>query len=346
MFYTRYQSLCRMRGVTPSGGADEMNLNRATVTFWKKESFSPRQSTLEKLSAYFGVPISYLNGEESACCPLCGGSGIDHTAWHRRFEQAAERFGFCWNMTLRQKALAHAREELHPAGPRNRQQELWNDLAKAHFSHSLELCNYATEHCSFPAYRRRLLEQFAWEEYLSPEVLHYWQHQPTPPDTASLYRMPESPFCLYREAEPSGTSHPAAAEPIRLTGVIPLLGRIAAGAPILAEEHIEEYLPTALPHPEEYFALRVKGDSMIGAGIQNGDTVTIHKQETARHGQIVACLVNGEEATLKRFTVSEGTVLLLPENSRYQPIVVRPGDFETGKAKILGVAIEVSHRLS
>lgn len=353
MFYTRYLSLCQMRGVSPSGGADEMNINRATVTFWKKDGFSPRQSTLEKLSGYFGVPLSYLTGEETEPCPLCGGSGPDHALHHRSWKTAVEQFGFCWNRTLREASLARAQQSLSAELPPEEQITFFHELAKAHFSQSLELCDYNPAHISLPHFRRLLLMKLSWEERLSPSVFTHLKEQPipTPRHASPLCVLPKTLFHLATlpvspaPAAAIRLNDSAAIEPVHFTGAIPLLGRIAAGSPLIAEEHIEEYIPTSLPHPEEYFALRIKGDSMIGAGIHDGDTVMIHRQDTARHGQIVACLVNNEEATLKRFTVSENTVLLLPENSKYQPIVVKPGDFETGKAKILGVATEVKHPL-
>lgn len=111
---------------------------------------------------------------------------------------------------------------------------------------------------------------------------------------------------------------------------IPLLGRIAAGSPILAEENIEEYLsfPKTMFRSGEYFALHVKGDSMIEGGINDGDIAILKKQNTANNGDIVAALLT-EEATLKRLKITGGRAQLMPENVAYQPI---PAD----NASILG----------
>ena len=105
-----------------------------------------------------------------------------------------------------------------------------------------------------------------------------------------------------------------------LEGKIPLLGSVAAGAPILAQECIEDYI-TFDTHgrPGEYFALRVRGESMIKAGILPGDLVIIHRQHTAYNGEIVVALP-GDEATVKRFHRENGQIWLLPENDDYQPI--------------------------
>ena len=133
--------------------------------------------------------------------------------------------------------------------------------------------------------------------------------------------------------------------PISSVPMIPVYGKIAAGAPILAEEDIISYEPgEGIKNPEEYFYLAVQGDSMINADIPNGSLVLIHKQNCAENGQIVACLVNGDSATLKRYRHQDDTVFLIPENSRYDPIIVKSSDFESGYAKILGVAVEVISR--
>jgi repressor LexA len=104
---------------------------------------------------------------------------------------------------------------------------------------------------------------------------------------------------------------------------IPLLGRIAAGTPILAEENIEEYLslPKSMFRSGEYFALHVKGDSMIEGGIHDGDIAIIKKQNTSNSGDIIAALVS-DEATLKRLKITGNKVQLVPENSAYAPIIV------------------------
>ena len=109
---------------------------------------------------------------------------------------------------------------------------------------------------------------------------------------------------------------------------IPILGRIAAGAPIYAEENIEGYTFTDLNGGAEYFALRVRGDSMIEAGIFDGDKVVVRPQQTAENGEIVVALL-GDSATVKRLRRRGGEVWLMPENPAYDPIDGR-------EAQILG----------
>lgn len=100
-------------------------------------------------------------------------------------------------------------------------------------------------------------------------------------------------------------------------GRIPIVGVVTAGKPILAVENIEGYLPWE--RDPGCFALRVRGDSMLGAGILPGDTVIVRPQPTADHGDIVVALL-GDEATVKRLSVTGEEVWLMPENPAYEPI--------------------------
>jgi len=122
---------------------------------------------------------------------------------------------------------------------------------------------------------------------------------------------------------------------------VPLLGRIAAGSPLLAEEDIEDILPlpTQLVGNDPVFALRVQGDSMIEAGIFDGDLVVVRRQADADDGDIVAALIDGEEATIKRLRRSPGKVILLPENPAYEPMVFTDG------VQLLGRVVAVLRRL-
>lgn len=123
-------------------------------------------------------------------------------------------------------------------------------------------------------------------------------------------------------------------------GSVPLIGAIACGAPILAEEHIEEFVD--LPrHIKADFALTCKGDSMIGAGIQDGDVVYIRQQDTVDNGQIAAVLVDSSEATLKRFYFDGQTVSLLAENPAYPPLIF-PGE-QAANIRVIGRAVAYTH---
>ncbi len=117
---------------------------------------------------------------------------------------------------------------------------------------------------------------------------------------------------------------------------IPLIGSIACGAPILAEEHIEEYINIPKHITNADFALICKGDSMINARIFDGDIVYIRQQSTVENGEIAAVLIDGE-ATLKRVRLYPDRIILEPENPLYDPLVYR-GE-EMNAVRILGKAV-------
>ena len=101
---------------------------------------------------------------------------------------------------------------------------------------------------------------------------------------------------------------------------VPIVGNVAAGSPILAEECIEDYLTFDTGgRSGEYFALRVRGESMLNAGILPGDLVVVRRQQTCSNGEIVVAMIE-DEATVKRFSRQNGHVWLLPENDAYSPI--------------------------
>lgn len=128
---------------------------------------------------------------------------------------------------------------------------------------------------------------------------------------------------------------------------IPVLGRVAAGAPILADENVETtvhvdsfFLGTSAA--DKVFALRVTGESMIEAGIYDGDYIFVRKQLEARPGQIVVAMIDGE-ATVKRYQPDGDVVRLIPENSTMKPIVIRKQDFRS--TTILGIVCGVYRRM-
>lgn len=123
-------------------------------------------------------------------------------------------------------------------------------------------------------------------------------------------------------------THPTGAAPLPPTAPapeppanqVPIVGNVAAGSPILAEECIEDYLTFDTGgRTGEYFALRVRGESMLNAGILPGDLVVVRRQSTANNGEIVVALLE-DEATVKRLSRKNGQIWLLPENEDYSPI--------------------------
>jgi repressor LexA len=126
--------------------------------------------------------------------------------------------------------------------------------------------------------------------------------------------------------------------------VVPLLGRIAAGSPILAEQHVEDHLvvPMGFAGDAEHFALTVRGDSMLDAGILDGDVVIVKAGKAAESGAIVAALLPGpaeDEATVKRMRRQRGKIMLVPENPSLEPFEMDP------RGRILGTVVAVLRKL-
>ena len=121
---------------------------------------------------------------------------------------------------------------------------------------------------------------------------------------------------------------------------LPVVGHVAAGSPILAEENIEEYVsvPGIAGGDDGEYLLRIRGDSMVKAGILPDDFVVVRPQDTAADGEIVVALV-GEEATVKRFFREDDHVRLQPENDEYEPI-------RTREAQVLGRVVGVLRRVA
>lgn len=118
---------------------------------------------------------------------------------------------------------------------------------------------------------------------------------------------------------------------------IAVVGEIACGSPMLAEENIEEYvsLPEKWVGKGEFFILRAKGESMINAGINEGDLVLVRKQSVAEQGQIVVALTADGEATLKRFYLKDGMAVLHPENDEMEDIILDYCDIQGVVSKVI-----------
>lgn len=123
---------------------------------------------------------------------------------------------------------------------------------------------------------------------------------------------------------------------------IPLVGDVAAGTDVLAQQNVEELLPmpTDFTGDGDLFMLRVRGDSMIDAGILDGDFVVVHQQSTANNGDIVIAGIPGEEGTVKTYQRKGNVITLVPSNSRLSPMV-----FPAAEVEIFGRVVTVMRRL-
>ncbi len=205
----------------------------------------------------------------------------------------------------------------------DRQQQIWDYLV-----------SYVDEH-GYPPTVREIGEAVG---LASPSTVH--AHLANLERAGLLKRDPTKPRAL----ELTGRRREAPAEQEEQPRGLPLLGQVAAGGPLLAEQNVEDYIavPAPLSKGGEEFLLRVKGDSMINAGILDGDYVVVRKQPDARNGEIVVALAGddegADEATVKRFFREEGRVRLQPENDALEPIYA-------GHVLVLGKVIGVFRAL-
>jgi repressor LexA len=190
----------------------------------------------------------------------------------------------------------------------DRQQQIWNYLV-----------TYVDRH-GYPPTVREIGEEVG---LASPSTVH--AHLANLERAGLLKRDPTKPRALELIGREKVEPAPVELHGVEMHGAVslPLLGQIAAGAPLLAEQNVEDYL-TMPSSTKGDFMLRVKGDSMIEAGILDGDLVIVRSAQDARNGEIVVALVgddeSADEATVKTFYRENGRVRLQPENSALQPI--------------------------
>lgn len=170
----------------------------------------------------------------------------------------------------------------------------------------------------------------------SPSTVH--SHLSTLQKLGYLRRDPSKPRAIEVRFDPTS----GAAVERRPVRHVPLVGDVAAGTDVLAQENIEETIPVPADFTGdgELFALTVRGDSMIDKGIFDGDLVIARSQAEAREGEIVIAGIPGDEATVKTFTRDGDQVVLLPANERLSPMV-----FEPGEVTIFGRVVTVMRRL-
>jgi repressor LexA len=171
----------------------------------------------------------------------------------------------------------------------------------------------------------------------SPSSVH--SHLATLQRHGYLTRDPAKPRALKVMWDPVSGAVDVERRPVRH---VPLVGQVAAGTDVLAQEHIEEMLPvpTDLTGDGDLFMLTVRGDSMIEAGILDGDYVVAKVQSTADNGDIVVVGIPGDEATVKTYTKSGGKIVLLPANPSLEPM-----EFDPDEVQVFGRVVTVMRRL-
>jgi repressor LexA len=191
----------------------------------------------------------------------------------------------------------------------------------------------------------KFIRNYSDENGMSPTIKEIADKQNIAPPSAlaHIQRLEESGFIertpkqwrsiRVKDATPIGEV------PVKRMMKVPVIGRVAAGVPILAEENIECCIPVDPSVGQsggKVFALRVKGDSMIGANIHDGDYLIVRQQPVADNGDIVVALL-GDEGTVKRLKMNDDEIQLIPENPKYKPTKLKQGD----EFRIVGKALAI-----
>lgn len=181
---------------------------------------------------------------------------------------------------------------------------------------------------------------------IAPSTLSDWKNGRSAPKTDKLKLIAEyfGVSLEYMTGE-GGVSPRRADVQAGIFSRIPIIGEIRAGSPIITNESVLGYENAEVGESDEYFYLKIRGDSMKNIGMIEGALVLFRKQQYADENDVVACLVGGDSATVKRFHRSKKNVYLVPENDEYEPIRLSTDDFESGEARILGVATEIKIKL-
>jgi len=172
------------------------------------------------------------------------------------------------------------------------------------------ILEFISRHCRESGYPPTVREIGFAVGLASPSTVH--AHLAKLEAGGHIRRDPTKPRAMYVRPDPA-----EAASAARDAAALPLVGSVAAGSPRLAEEDVEDWVPTPFAGD---FMLRVSGDSMMNAGILDGDLVVVRRQPTAEEGQVVVARIE-DEATVKRLRRVDGRVQLMPENDAYEPIV-------------------------
>jgi repressor LexA len=173
------------------------------------------------------------------------------------------------------------------------------------------ILDFVSSHCSNYGYPPTVREIGLAVGLASPSTVH--GHLAKLEALGYIRRHATKPRAMLVHSRGRGAEAPAS-----VSGALPLIGAVAAGLPRLAQEDVEDWVP--VPFRGD-FVLRVTGDSMIGAGILDGDMVVVRRQQSADDGEIVVALVDDGEATVKRLRRADGRVVLHAENVAYAPIV-------------------------
>lgn len=301
MFYDLFCKLCEDKGVSVTKATTDIGLSRTIGTKWKKTGATPNGETLNKISTYFGVSIDYLLGTEDEY-------GLTAQDW---------------------KILGVKAKALREQGGLSVLQAY--DDARTRYDYALYDGKLSPDILKdFEENGSRISPMYlvALSEAVGTDGVAYFY-----PQSKKLFELADNPLSDVSIEDSMTFDNLFTIEKKK----IPLLGDIACGKPIYADENRESYVIAGTDINAD-FCLRARGDSMIGARILDGDIVFIQHMEMVRNGEIAAVII-GDEATLKRvyYYPEKGKLVLNPENPKYEPLVY-VGE-ELNEIHILGKAI-------
>ena len=354
-FAKRLRELLDYTGWTQTKLAAETGISKSSINHYLKGDWEGKQDAVFAIARAANVSEAWLMGFDVCrdrfdldyvsviTCPNCGfrynqndaEEKTNHLKRHKKWENAVKLFGFCWPVAHREREKADARNRISAGGLTTSEHvHAQITVFKALFSRSLENADYSTAHVDFATYVAMMLNQDQWKRKIDPHIYNLLvEDYGTKPgiQEGTYYAVP---------------SLPDAAQAIDLASElrIPILGRISAGLPLYAEEHIEGYTLTDLNGGAEYFALKVKGDSMDAIGIKEGYTIIVRRQEEVENGEVAVVMVGDDDATVKRFYSSGVAVTLMPQSTN--PIHAPQNyDLSNTGVKVLGKVVEVKFSL-
>ena len=357
-FYDKYVKLCKDENVSPSKAALDMGINKGTVSVWKSkkekgEEVEPSSPIVNKIADHFHVSTDYLLGKTEHPHEYIL-RVEDYPEIIKPFVKdvgsymVLELEGAPGNLSKKElddfivDSMKHCYVKFNPAD-KNPISEMLALLPESIRYQEMSLYQVYEHTTSNPALMRQLQESGYNENGELTIPSDAFSNAVLSKDIKDSLYDNEETIIPSNELDKHKLSPNII--PVPQMRKIPVLGTIHAGTPILAEENITGYEYADLPEGQDYFFLSVKNESMINARIFSGDLALIKQQPCAEDGQIVACIINGDEARLKRFYRQGDMVILKPENPAYNPIIVPCKDFENGNAQILGIVTEVKFKM-
>ncbi len=301
--------------------AQKLGVTQATLSGWENEKFELDNSSLLKCAEIFQVSTDYLLGIESPC-PLCGLGFTNcaedkkiHEQVHNACVKAIERHGFYIPSNEWGEKKYKAYNVLYNKDASITEKiDAAEILLKIYFCRSLKKTGFDSEHPKLTEYISvKLKEKYLKELFSSVSVYEELikKYGTTNKDLSKWISEDKQEQFEYEDDKINLNKYNPKIHKI------PILGTIAAGLPIYAEQHIEDYTYTDRNHGAEYFALRVKGDSMNAASISEGSLLIVRRQENVENGEIAVVMVNDENATVKRFKKDGNIIQLIPQS--YNP---------------------------